>query len=405
MLFAIIFVISFLLVFYIYNNINHKKYSQNQRLKLKSPKLSLGISSLFIICISSIIYYKIGSPFIDMNELNSSKLKLIESKNQKDIVFNQDLKKLNELLLKSKVDPSNLNVLLNLASTASRLNKNDLEISSLNKILSIKNTPKLKSLLAQAIVRKADGQVTSKAQKLINEALIGNPLDPGANFLYGLAQSQIGNEEEALKIWFKLYKITKDSDTWKDDLETNIRSAAKNLGISNKVLQDKFKTSLDFKNSITQNILNLNEETQKIKINQMVDQLAKRLTKSKNDLNGWLKLYRSYKVLNDKEKAINTIKIAVEISPDEVSLKQMLLKELLPPSVKPNFTSEVKNLINEILIYDSNNIDALFFQGLNAFTEGNKKIATESWGKILSQLPKDSPMKLELLKKLKSIKD
>ncbi len=405
MLFAIIFVISFLLVFYIYNNINHKKYSQNQRLKLKSPKLSLGISSLFIICISSIIYYKIGSPFIDMNELNSSKLKLIESKNQKDIVFNQDLKKLNELLLKSKVDPSNLNVLLNLASTASRLNKNDLEISSLNKILSIKNTPKLKSLLAQAIVRKADGQVTSKAQKLINEALIGNPLDPGANFLYGLAQSQIGNEEEALKIWFKLYKITKDSDTWKDDLETNIRSAAKNLGISNKVLQDKFKTSLDFKNSITQNILNLNEETQKIKINQMVDQLAKRLTKSENDLNGWLKLYRSYKVLNDKEKAINAIKVAVEISPDEVSLKQMLLKELLPPSVKPNFTSEVKNLINEILIYDSNNIDALFFQGLNAFTEGNKKIATESWGKILSQLPKDSPMKLELLKKLKSIKD
>ena len=405
MLFAIIFVISFLLVFYIYNNINHKKYSQNQRLNLKSPKLSLGISSLFIICISSIIYYKIGSPFIDMNELNSSKLKLIESKNQKDIVFNQDLKKLNELLLKSKVDPSNLNVLLNLASTASRLNKNDLEISSLNKILSIKNTPKLKSLLAQAIVRKADGQVTSKAQKLINEALIGNPLDPGANFLYGLAQSQIGNEEEALKIWFKLYKITKDSDTWKDDLETNIRSAAKNLGISNKVLQDKFKTSLDFKNSIAQNILNLNEETQKIKINQMVDQLAKRLTKSENDLNGWLKLYRSYKVLNDKEKAINAIKVAVEISPDEVSLKQMLLKELLPPSVKPNFTSEVKNLINEILIYDSNNIDALFFQGLNAFTEGNKKIATESWGKILSQLPKDSPMKLELLKKLKSIKD
>ena len=405
MLFAIIFVISFLLVFYIYNNINHKKYSQNQRLNLKSPKLSLGISSLFIICISSIIYYKIGSPFIDMNELNSSKLKLIESKNQKDIVFNQDLKKLNELLLKSKVDPSNLNVLLNLASTASRLNKNDLEISSLNKILSIKNTPKLKSLLAQAIVRKADGQVTSKAQKLINEALIGNPLDPGANFLYGLAQSQIGNEEEALKIWFKLYKITKDSDTWKDDLETNIRSAAKNLGISNKVLQDKFKTSLDFKNSITQNILNLNEETQKIKINQMVDQLAKRLTKSEDDLNGWLKLYRSYKVLNDKEKAINAIKVAVEISPDEVSLKQMLLKELLPTSVKPNFTSEVKNLINEILIYDSNNIDALFFQGLNAFTEGNKKIATESWRKILSQLPKDSPMKLELLKKLKSIKD
>ena len=400
MLFAIIFIISFLLVFYIY-----KKCIYKQRLKLQSPKLLLVLSSLFIIFVSSIIYYTIGSPFIDINALNSSKLKLIESKKQKDQAFNKDLKKFNELILKSKTDPYNINILLNLASTASMLNKHDVEISSLNKVLSIRNTPKLKSLLAQALVRKADGQVTSKAQNLINEALTENPLDPGANFLYGLAQSQIGNEEEAFKIWIKLYKITKDSSVWKNDLETNIRLAAKNLGISNKVLEDKFKTSLDYKSSTTKDILNLTEENQKIKINQMVNQLALRLTKSKNDLDGWLKLYRAYKVLNDKEKALNAIKVAVQISPDEVTLKQMLLKELLPPSVKPNFTSEVRNLITEILILDSDNIDALFFQGLNAFKEGNKKLATQSWKKILSKLPKDSLMKLELSKKLKSIKD
>ena len=400
MLFAIIFIISFLLVFYIY-----KKCICNQRLKLQSPKLLLVLSTLFIIFLSSIIYYTIGSPFIDINELNSSKLKLIESKKQKDYAFNKDLKKFNELILKSKTDPYNINILLNLASTASMLNKHDVEISSLNKVLSIRNTPKLKSLLAQALVRKADGQVTSKAQNLINEVLTENPLDPGANFLYGLAQSQIGNEEEAFKIWVKLYKITKDSNVWKKDLETNIRLAAKNLGISNKVLEDKFKTSLDYKSSTTKDILNLTEENQKIKINQMVNQLAKRLTKSENDLDGWLKLYRAYKVLNDKEKALNAIKVAVQISPDEVTLKQMLLKELLPPSVKPNFTSEVRNLITEILILDSDNIDALFFQGLNAFKEGNKKLATQSWKKILSKLPKDSLMNLELSKKLKSIKD
>ena len=48
--------------------------------------------------------------------------------------------------------------------------------------MSLKSTPKLKSLLAQAIVKKADGQVTSKAQNLINQALIEDPFDPGANF-------------------------------------------------------------------------------------------------------------------------------------------------------------------------------------------------------------------------------
>jgi cytochrome c-type biogenesis protein CcmH/NrfG len=136
----------------------------------------------------------------------------------------------------------------------------------------------------------------------------------------------------------------------------------------------------------------------------MVDQLADRLTKSKPDLDGWLKLFRSYKVLNNREKALDAIKVAIEISPDNIALKQMLLKELLPPSVKPNFTSEIKNLIAEILILDSSNIDALFFQGLDAFTEGNNKLATESWKKLLSRLPINSPMKLELSKKLQSIK-
>ena len=168
-------------------------------------------------------------------------------------------------------------------------------------------------------------------------------------------------------------------------------------------MENKFKTNLDYKNSITQDILNSTEENQKIKIDHMVTQLADRLTKSKQDLDGWLKLFRSYKVLNNREKALDAIKVAIEISPDNIALKQMLLKELLPPSVKPNFTSEVKNIIAEILILDSTNIDALFFKGLNAFTEGDNKLATRSWNKILSKLPKDSPMRLELSKKLQSM--
>lgn len=403
MLFVIIFIITIISIFYIFQNIKHTNYLQNKSGKLKSPQLLFVIFAIFIFFLSSSIYYKIGNPFINMEKLNASKLKLIQSENKKNSMFFKNLKKFNELLSKSKTDPNNLNILLNLASTASKINKTEVEISSLKKILSIKSTPKLKSLLAQAMVKKADGQVTSKAQNLINQALIEDPFDPGANFLNGLAQSQIGNEEEAFKIWVDLYKITKNTDTWKNDLEVNIRSAAKNLGISNKVLENKFKTNLDYKNSITQDILNSTEENQKIKIDQMVAQLADRLTKSKQDLDGWLKLFRSYKVLNNREKALDAIKVAIEISPDNIALKQMLLKELLPPSVKPNFTSEVKNIIAEILILDSTNIDALFFQGLNAFTEGNNKLAARSWNKLLSKLPKNSPMRLELSKKLQSI--
>ena len=88
---------------------------------------------------------------------------------------------------------------------------------SLSKLIptNTSNSPNLKSLLAQAIIRKAGGQVTPKAKKLIKEALSEDPLNPGANYLNGLAQSQIGNEMLAFEIWTELYKRTSKNDTWK----------------------------------------------------------------------------------------------------------------------------------------------------------------------------------------------
>ena len=339
-----------------------------------------------------------------MNKLYTAKEKLLKENIIQDKNRKQDLKIFEELVSKSKESPYNINILLDLAATASRINKIDVEISTLTRILSIKNSPRLKSLLAQAIVRKANGQVTSKAQMLINEALSENPKDPGANFLNGLLQSQIGNEKKAFEIWTKLYRNTSSDDAWEKDLETNIRSAAKNLGISDQVLNKSLKKSLNINSPITSEILNLNEKDQKIRINQMVEQLASRLTKNKEDLDGWVKLYKSYKVLNNMDKAINALRTTIEISPQNLNLKKTLLKELLPPQKDPNFTPEIDRLVNEILDSEPNNINALFFKGLKAFKTGDDKIAIDNWTILLSQLPPKSQMALELSKKLKSIK-
>ena len=134
----------------------------------------------------------------------------------------------------------------------------------MTKLNSINSSPKIKSLLAQAIVRKANGQVTTKAKKLVDEVLIENPLDPGANFLNGLRQSQIGNDDEALKIWIKLYNSTIKNDTWKKNLEINIKSAAKNIGISQKEINIQLKSNKNINNDVATNILNLSEKEQKI---------------------------------------------------------------------------------------------------------------------------------------------
>ena len=405
MLFIIIFVITISIIIYIFTNSFHERLALTINLKLKSKNLFIYLSSLCLFLLSSILYYELGSPFIDVNKLYMAKEKLIKKTIIQEKNKKEDLKIFEELVYKSKENPNNINILLDLAATASRINKIDIEISTLTKILSIKSSPKLKSLLAQAIVRKADGQVTSKAQILINQALSENSRDPGANFLNGLLQSQIGNEKKAFEIWTKLYRNTSTNDAWEKDLVINIRSAAKNLGISDKVLNNNLKKKLKTNSPIANEILNLNEKDQKIRINQMVEQLASRLTKNKNDLDGWIKLYKSYKVLNYQDKAINALRTATKISPENLNLKQILLKELLPPEKEPIFSAEIEQLVNEILANEPKNINALFFKGLRALKEGENEIAIENWTLLLDQIPPGSQMALELLKKINNLKN
>ena len=401
---AILFIILFSMI-YIFYSFSDKNFVNITNLNSKSNKFILCVNGIFLFLLSSLIYYKIGNPFINMDQLYSSKEKLIKKTIEQKKIIKRDLKNFEKLVLASEQNPKNLDILLELARTASQLNKTDIEISSLKKILSIKNSTKLKSLLAQAYIRKADGQVTSKAQKLINEALTEDPLDPGANFLNGLAQSQIGNEMLAFEIWTELYKRTGENDTWKKDLENNIRSAAKNLGISNKILENKLKDNVLANNGLTKEILNLNEKEQNLRINQMVEQLADRLKDDKNDFEGWVRLYQSYKVLGSNEKALKALRDATKLNPKNINLKQMLLRELLPTKKKPVFSNETNKLVDDILVLDPNNVDGLFFSGFAAYNKGEKKKAITYWDLLLKQLPKDSLMSKEINKRIRLLKD
>ena len=401
---AILFIILFSMI-YIFYSFSDKNFVNITNLNSKSNKFILYLNGIFLFLLSSLIYYKIGNPFINMDQLYSSKEKLIKKTIEQKKIIKRDLKNFEKLVLASEQNPKNLDILLELARTASQLNKTDIEISSLKKILSIKNSTKLKSLLAQAYIKKADGQVTSKAQKLINEALTEDPLDPGANFLNGLAQSQIGNEMLAFEIWTELYKRTGENDTWKKDLENNIRSAAKNLGISKKTLENKLKDNVLANNGLTKEILNLNEKEQNLRINQMVEQLADRLKDDKNDFEGWVRLYQSYKVLGSNEKALKALRDATKLNPKNINLKQMLLRELLPTNKKPVFSKETNKLLDDILVLDPNNVDGLFFSGFAAYNKGEKKKAISYWDLLLKQLPKDSLMSKEINKRIRLLQD
>ena len=125
----------------------------------------------------------------------------------------------------------------------------------------------------------------------------------------------------------------------------------------------------------------------------------------KNDFEGWVRLYQSYKVLGSNEKALKALRDATKLNPKNINLKQMLLRELLPTNKKPVFSKETSKLVDDILVLDPNNVDGLFFSGFAAYNKGEKKKAITYWDLLLKQLPKDSLMSKEINKRIKLLQD
>ena len=179
---------------------------------------------LFIFSYISIstTYFILGSP----NITNSMLLKIKEKKQlakqeQKEKIkkTKNDLKIINEML---KTDPQNLNLLLAKASMAAIIQDIETEIETLKKIIKINPITNVKSLLAQAYLRKNDGIVNESVKKMIDEVLLEKPTDPGGNFILAKYFNQNGNKNQSRNLLLKILKTLDGKGPWhqiyKDEL-------------------------------------------------------------------------------------------------------------------------------------------------------------------------------------------
>ena len=166
-----------ILIFFI---ILPKLIKENEIKKFKKINfLSIYLSLFVFSYISvSITYYFLGAP-------NISNSTLLEIKEKKQLVKQEQLKKIkktkNDLKIINKMlqtDPQNLNLLLAKASMAAIIQDIETEIETLKKIIKINPITNVKSLLAQAHLRKNDGIVNEFIKKLIDEVLFEKPKDP-----------------------------------------------------------------------------------------------------------------------------------------------------------------------------------------------------------------------------------
>ena len=199
--------------------IKENEIKKFKKINFLSIYLSLFVFSYISV---SITYYFLGSP-------NISNSMLLEIKEKKQLVKQEQMKKIKKTKKDLKIinkmlqtDPQNLNLLLAKASMAAIIQDIETEIETLKKIIKINPITNVKSLLAQAYLRKNDGIVNELIKKLIDEVLFEKPKDPGANFILAKYLNQNGNKNKSRNLLLKILENLDDNGPWyqiyKDEL-------------------------------------------------------------------------------------------------------------------------------------------------------------------------------------------
>jgi cytochrome c-type biogenesis protein CcmH len=173
--------------------------------------------------------------------------------------------------------------------------------------------------LGEALMAEANGVVTIEAKAAFVRAVTLDNTIVSARYYLGRAAEQDGKREEAAKIWRDLIAEAPAEAHWVNDVRAALARVEASPGTPTSAAPG------------TQSAAAAKPDQQAVMIRGMVDGLAARLKQDGSDVDGWLKLVRSYKVLGEPDKAqtaISDAQRALANDPDKRKLLDSGLKQL-----------------------------------------------------------------------------
>ncbi|MGI8570846.1 MAG: c-type cytochrome biogenesis protein CcmI [Methylocella sp.] len=150
-------------------------------------------------------------------------------------------------------------------------------------------TPARHALYGETLVAAAKGVVTPEAKQSFEAAAAKDPSAAEPRFFLGLAAEQEGDKAGAREIWGRLVAEAPQGAPWAQALREKVAA----LGAGPEATQDGLAAKSEA----------LPEAGQMTAIRGMVERLASRLAQNGQDVEGWLRLVRSYTVLHEPGKA------------------------------------------------------------------------------------------------------
>jgi cytochrome c-type biogenesis protein CcmH len=191
--------------------------------------------------------------------------------------------------------------------------------------------------LGEALTAAANGIVTAEAVAAFKQALALDADHIKARFFLGLAAEQDGRVNEAIATWRALIESAPPDAPWAEFIRAELNRVAAGAGAPGgdpSSAPSSGPSSAPSSGPSEEQVAaakNLPPEQQVAMIKGMVERLAERLGKDGSDIEGWLRLVRSYMVLGERERALaaaGEARRALAAEPDKLRRIDELVKGL-----------------------------------------------------------------------------
>jgi cytochrome c-type biogenesis protein CcmH len=153
------------------------------------------------------------------------------------------------------------------------------------------DTAEREAALGEALVLAANGVVTAAAKAAFEKAVALDGSNVQARYFLGLSADQDGNRAQAVATWRALIEAAPPGAPWIDFVQRALDRAG-GAAVGGGPSEEQVKAAAD-----------LSPEQQNTMIRGMVARLSERLNRDGSDVEGWLRLVRSYMVLGETDKA------------------------------------------------------------------------------------------------------
>ncbi len=260
--------------------------------------------------------------------------------------------------------------------------------------------PNIMAALGESLVLAAGGTVTPEAQTVFRSAHALNDRLPGPRFYMGLARAQAGDPREAYDIWLALANDSEPDAPWRPELIARLEEVGAELEKDTAaVLKDTpagrtAGESVPLRGPTREDVeaaADMSADDRAEMIRGMVEGLAARLEENPDDIQGWIMLARSYRVLDRPEKARDALRRAREAAPDDPGTLVQLGAAIVDAGDRDGpLPAEAVALFRRALDLDARNADAQYFVGMAHARSGDIDSARKVWNRLLAQLDETS---------------